>query len=113
MPNVRSSCSGAWTDERAPGDPAVDGARFVHHMRPKGFPLLYRLRKPHPLRPAGFTAENYPGCEGRKFEDYVMIIRKELNFMRGWQEVGASLDTPCDDVARNQKDGMLAQGTLA
>jgi len=101
------SRTGGWIEELDHDGPAIVGVRFVHHKRPKTFPIMYHLNHPHPLRPESFTAENYPGSGRRQFHDYVFVIKTERGFMKAWQQAGAAQDTPCDDVETNQANGTL------
>lgn len=72
----------------------------------KGFPDVYLLQEQHQLRPEGFTATNYHRCGRHRFDDYVMAIRKDLNFMRLWDAAGKRTNTPSSDVFSNLENGM-------
>ena len=113
MPTRMGSRIGSWTEEQVCDGPTIDGDRFVHPKRPAAFPPMYRLNEPHPLRPKGFTAKNYPRSKRDAFHDYVFLIKKEHGFMTGWQHAGQAQDTPCDDVETNQANGMSLHHVLA
>ncbi len=79
--------------------------RFCHPRRGSGFPDLYLLQDPHPLRPANFTNDNHPTCS-RPFRDYVVTIHKTSEFMKRWDKTGSKTATPSDDVSANLESGM-------
>lgn len=84
----------------------AQAARQFDHPKREGFPNLYLLLEPHPLRPQHFTPANYPRCGRESFNDYVLTIHKNSDFMEHWQEVGLQADTPADDISLNQENGM-------
>lgn len=76
---------------------------FVHPKRDPGFPAVYRLSAPHPLRPAKFSSVNFLNCTRKSFNDYVFTIRKTSEFMKPWAELGSRIETPSD--CSNNNDG--------
>ena len=89
--------------------PTNDGLQqallFRHPLREKEFPDVYLLAEPHPLRPLDFSPG--PLSTRTEFKDYVVTVRKDLEFMESWQETGANTGTPCGDISLNLKNGML------
>ena len=85
---------------------------FAHPNRDPGFPNIYRLPGPHPLRPLGFTANNYSRCGRSQFVDYVVTIRKDFRFMKNWDAIGKETETPTSDVSSNLENGMHPLGQL-
>lgn len=79
--------------------------RLNDSNREEGFPNVYRLLDPHPLRPKEFTRAKYPRGTDRPFYDYVLPIRKTSDFMELWQRVGAETATPTDDASVIEKQG--------
>jgi hypothetical protein len=78
---------------------------FVHPKRDPGFPAVYRLSAPHPLRPAKFTRANFPNCTRKSFNDYIFTIRKTAEFMKSWMELGSRIETPSDCPSLNSENG--------
>ena len=79
--------------------------RYAHDNREPGFPPIHLLTAPHPLRPEGFTKEN-PRYSETHFRDFVVPIRKNVEFMKHWQGVGENTDTPSNNSSVNCGQGM-------
>lgn len=109
MASSRSQ-AGDWRSVHIPSgqDTFAAADLFQHSKRDSGFPLMYRLHGQHPLRPSTFTAGNYPRVGRDRFYDYVVMIRKEADFMKQWQEIGDEQDTPNDNIASNRRMGMFS-----
>lgn len=88
--------------------PTNDGSQpallFQHPLRDAGFPNFYLLPETHPLRPPNFLPS--PTSNRTSFKDYVVTIRKDLEFMERWQETGANTSTPSGDISLNLKNGV-------
>lgn len=79
--------------------------RFIHPEREAGFPDMYQLQEPHPLRPEWFTPAHHPHCGRQAFNDYVITIHKTSDFMTSWKDMGEETATPRDDVISNEENG--------
>ena len=95
-----------WEDEFLVTHNGIQCARrFVHPERDPGFPNMFLLPEPHPLRPPFFTSENHPRA-GRSFRDYVLTVHKDEAFMNRWTEAGSKATTPLGDDSTNLGNGM-------
>ena len=104
MVSSQRSQAGDWKREEIPSglSQSVKVDCFQHAKHDKNFPQMYQLLGQHPLRPSMFTAKNYPSSGRDTFYDYVVMIKKEADFMKKWQDIGEEQETPKDDIASNQ-----------
>ena len=98
------SQAGDWKHKEIPSglSQSIKADCFQHAKCDKNFPQMYRLLGQHPLRPSTFTAKNYPSSGRDTFYDYVVMIKKEADFMKKWQDIGEEQETPKDNIASNQ-----------
>ena len=104
MVSSRRLQAGDWKCKEIPSglSRSVKADCFQHAKRDENFPQMYRLLGQHPLHPSMFTAKNYPSSGRDTFYDYIVMIKKEANFIKKWQDIGEEQETPKDDITSNQ-----------
>ena len=103
---MEQSSAQYWENASLPTHNGTQPARrFVHPKRHPGFPDMFLLPEPHPLRPAFFTPANHPQA-GCNFRDYVLTVHKGETFMKQWNEAGSKTTTPSGDVSANEGNSM-------
>lgn len=103
-PSSQAQAPGFWKESSIETNEGFQSALlFDHPAREIGFPDFYLLPEPHPLRPPGFVPDHRSQTS---FNDYVVAVRKDLDFMKGWQAVGAKTATPTNNVSLNLEEGV-------
>ena len=102
-----------WKDEFLATHNGTQSARqFVRPERYPGFPNMFLLLEPHPLRPLFLTPANHPRAS-QSFRDYVLTVHKDEIFMKQWNEAGLEATTPLGNVSTNMGNGMYISTYLS